>query len=139
MSQLLAINYVPECARVRDKVYNVGSYCTLFVVTDKLFLITDAVCVYSEFPDQMYAVHRAHTLAPKPLSSQEQDKKDVRAAEHLAGSNYCTSMWARRNHGAVRLAWPEDIEAIVKELGEGDGDKLLLLVNNQELFTFNHH
>lgn len=52
-SQWLAINYVPESARVRDKVCNDGFYCILYVMTDILCLITDAVCVYSEFPDQI--------------------------------------------------------------------------------------
>lgn len=95
--------------------------------TDSIFATSKA-----DLTPSAYAAHRAHISAPKPLSSREQEMEDVRAAERLAGGTSYTGMQARRNHGAVGLAWPEDVEAAVKELGEGDGDRLLLLVNNPE-------
>ena len=96
--------------------------------TDSLFATSKA-----DLTPKAYAAHKAHHAAPQPLSAREQEIADARAAERASGAVYEGSS-ARRNHlgTVVGMQWSEDAEKAVRDLGEGDGSSLVLLVS----FTF---
>lgn len=92
--------------------------------TDSLFATSKA-----DLTPQAYAAHKAQLAAPQPLSAREQEIADARAAERAAGGTYDGSS-ARRNHvgQTVGMKWNDEVEQAVKNLGQGSGSELVILV-----------
>ncbi|KAH7927091.1 actin depolymerizing protein [Leucogyrophana mollusca] len=129
-SEWLAINYVPESARVRDKMLYASTRNALTkslgsaVFTDSLFATSK-----SDLTSESYAAHKRHAAAPRPLSSREQEMADIRTAEREAGFAYEGSR-GRQNHlgtGVVGLPWSTEVEDAVKNLGTSDGNCLVTI------------
>lgn len=72
--------------------------------------------------------HKAHLAAPKPLSAREKEDEETRLAER--GNEYQGSQ-ARKSHvgTGVGLAWSEEVESAMKELGEGVDSRLVVIVS----------
>ncbi|KAG6850597.1 hypothetical protein H0H93_011265 [Arthromyces matolae] len=126
-SDWLAISYVPDSAKVRDKMLYASSRSSLLkalgstIFTDSIFATTKA-----DLTPEAYAAHRRHINAPKPLSRREQELANVRAAE--GGGAYEGSR-ARVNHigTGVGLQWSPDLEDAVKQLAEGDESTIVII------------
>lgn len=95
------------------------------VFTDSLFATSK-----DDLTPDAYAKHKKHMAAPKPLSAQEQEMADIRAAEREAGNASYEGSSARRNHlGAkVGLSWAPEVENAVRELWVGEGSQLVVIV-----------
>ncbi|KAJ7273150.1 actin depolymerizing protein [Mycena rebaudengoi] len=129
-AEWLAIYYVPDTAKVRDKMLYASSRAALLrslgstLFSDSIFATTK-----SDLTAEAYAAHRRHLAAPQPLSAAERELVEVRAAERLAGglSVYQGSR-ARTSHvsNTIGMPWTPDLEDAVKALGEGDDSVLVI-------------
>ncbi|KAF9234031.1 actin depolymerizing protein [Melanogaster broomeanus] len=128
-SEWLAISYVPEAAKVRDKMLYAATRNSLTksfgsVFTDSLFAISK-----SDVTPDAYAAHKRHQAAPKPLSAREQEIADIKSAEREAGAIYEGSR-ARQNHlgnQEIGYKWAGEAEEAVRELRVGEGSRLVVL------------
>ncbi|KAG6911437.1 hypothetical protein DXG01_014511 [Tephrocybe rancida] len=119
-SEWIAISYVPDSAKVRDKMLYASSRASLLrslgstLFTDSIFATTKA-----DLTPDAYASHRRHVNAPQPLSPREQEMADARAVE--SGGAYEGSR-ARVNHvgTGVGFPWSQDLEDAVTQLAEGE-------------------
>jgi len=124
----LAVFYVPETAKVRDKMLYASTRNSLTKALgsapfkDTLFATSKA-----DISATAYAKHRASLDAPKPMSAREKEMEEIKQAEGRS-STYEGSR-ARVNHVTqeVGLGWPEDIESAVLELGSEGGNKLVVI------------
>ncbi|KAJ7047287.1 hypothetical protein C8F04DRAFT_1449 [Mycena alexandri] len=129
-AEWLIIYFVPDTAKVRDKMLYASSRASLLkslgstLFSDSIFATSKA-----DLTPEAYAAHRRHILAPKPLSASEQEMADVRAAERQAGglSAYQGSR-ARTTHigQTIGMPWSPDLEEAVKGLAESDDSALVV-------------
>lgn len=147
----LAVNYVPDSAKVRDKVCN-HRYIRVSVLeivhyTQMLYAATRNTLTKSlgsaHFTDTMfatskgelsadsYAKHKQHLAAPAPMSAREKEMEAVKAAEREAGGSSYDGSRARKNHIGTRvgLNWSEEVEKAFKELCVGDGSTVMTIVS----------
>ena len=74
-----------------------------------------------------YASHRASLAAPKPMTAREKEIEEIKAAESRSAT-YDGSR-ARKSHvGKIGFTWTPEVEQAVKELGESDEGRVLILV-----------
>ncbi|KAI6009399.1 hypothetical protein F5J12DRAFT_37253 [Pisolithus orientalis] len=98
-SEWLLISYVPDSAKVRDKMLYASTRNSLSkslgstVFTDSLFATSKA-----DVTPEGYAAHKRHQAAPQPLSAREQEMADIKAAERQAAGNVYEGSRARQNH-----------------------------------------
>ncbi|KAL0947472.1 hypothetical protein HGRIS_013577 [Hohenbuehelia grisea] len=127
----LAVFYVPDSAQVRDKMLYAATRSSLLrslgssTFTDSLFATSK-----DDLTPESYAAHLKHNAAPQPLSRREQEMADVRAAERAAseGSTYRGSRERQNPLGnGLGLGWVDDVERAVKELGSGEGSRLIVI------------
>jgi len=80
---------------------------------------------------EAYASHKRHIAAPKPMSAREQEMADIRAAEREAGGGGYDGSRSRQNHvgTGVGLNWLPEVEEAVRELGTGNGSRLVAIVS----------
>ncbi|KAF8130456.1 actin depolymerizing protein [Mycena galopus ATCC 62051] len=129
-SEWLVIYYVPETAKVRDKMLYASSRASLLKSLGST-LFSDSIFATSkeDLTPEAYAAHRRHVAAPKPLSASEKEIADARAAEREAGglSVYQGSR-ARTTHmgKTIGIPWAADLEDAVKGLSEGDDSVLVV-------------
>jgi len=129
-AEWFVIYYVPDTAKVRDKMLYASSRASLLkslgstLFSDSIFATSKA-----DLTPEAYAAHRRHVAAPKPLSASEQEMADVRAAERQAGglSVYQGSR-ARTTHigKTIGMPWTPELEDAVKGLGDGDDSVLVV-------------
>ncbi|KAJ4487545.1 hypothetical protein J3R30DRAFT_3696301 [Lentinula aciculospora] len=129
-TEWLAIYYVPESAKVRDKMLYASTRASLLkhlgstVFTDSLFATSK-----SDLTSEAYLAHLKHIAAPKPLSTREQEMEDIRLAERNSntpsyeGSRSRTSIVGT----GVGLNWTADVEKAVEELGNGSGSGIVVI------------
>ncbi|KAH8833968.1 hypothetical protein DL96DRAFT_1666909 [Flagelloscypha sp. PMI_526] len=129
-SDWLAVFYVPDSAKVRDKMLYASTRASLTkslgstLFSDSIFATSKA-----DITPDAYAAHRRHISAPKPMSSREQELADIREAEREAGSSY-QGMRARASHvgTGVGLNWSEPVAAAIKALSdEANGTQLVVI------------
>ncbi|EMD38353.1 hypothetical protein CERSUDRAFT_48335 [Gelatoporia subvermispora B] len=129
-SDWLAVFYVPDNAKVRDKMLYAATRNTLTKslgsthFTDSVFATSK-----SDLSAEAYAKHRQHLAAPKPMSAREQEMAAVKAAERDAGGRSYDGSRARQTHigTGVEIKWPEEVQQAVEKLVSGEGSELLLL------------
>lgn len=130
-SEWLLISYVPDGAKVRDKMLYASTRNSLTkslgstVFTDSLFATSKA-----DVTPEAYAAHKRHQAAPQPMSTREQEMADIRAAEREAAGNTYEGSRARQNHlgdGKVGYKWSSEAEDAVKRLGHGEGSQVVIL------------
>ncbi|KAJ7090306.1 hypothetical protein B0H15DRAFT_838062 [Mycena belliarum] len=129
-AEWLVIYYVPDTAKVREKMLYASSRASLLkslgstLFSDSIFATSKA-----DLTPEAYAAHRKHITAPQPLSVSEREIVDVRAAERQAGglSVYQGSR-ARSSHigQTIGMPWADDFRDAVKSLSE-DGDSVLVV------------
>ncbi|KAI6038453.1 hypothetical protein EDC04DRAFT_2570053 [Pisolithus marmoratus] len=130
-SEWLLISYVPDSAKVRDKMLYASTRNSLAkslgstVFTDNLFATSKA-----DVTPESYAAHKRYQAAPQPLSTREQEMADIKAAEREVAGNAYEGSRARQNHlgdGRVGYKWSSEAEEAVKQLGHGEGNQLVIL------------
>ncbi|KAL0580426.1 Twinfilin-1 [Marasmius crinis-equi] len=124
-SEWLAIYYVPDTAKVRDKMLYASTRASLIRTlgstsfTDSIFATSR-----SDISPDAYKGHLAARDAPKPLSAREKELEEARAAERSATNTTYQGSAGRASHlGAagskIGMPWREDAEKAIEELGTG--------------------
>ncbi|KAF7985003.1 hypothetical protein HWV62_9988 [Athelia sp. TMB] len=128
----LAISYVPDTAKVRDKArFHSSQTCDRILKTVQMLYASTRAS--ADLTPEAYAAHKRHMSAPKPLSAREQEIEAVREAERTAGSGGSEGAYngsrARVNHlvTGVGLEWTSEAEEAVSELGRGEGSGVVII------------
>ena len=157
-SEWLAIFYVPETSKIRDKVrlYTTLKTGTLIATKPQMLYastrnsvtkslgsthFTDSIFATSknDVTGDAYARHLRSLAAPKPMSQREKDLAEMAEAERQAADAYQGSS-ARKNHlsgAVVGFTWSPDVEEALKQLAVEESSKLLVVVSAM-LCTVNH-
>ncbi len=152
-TEWLAVYYVPDSAKVRDKVCTrILRYCSAIKVVKSVQMLYAATrntltksLGSAHFTDNLfasakddlnaeaYAKHRRHLAAPKPMSAREKEMEAVKAAEREAGGRSYEGNRARQNHigQGVFLKWSSEAEEAIKELATSEDSRLVILVSGQ--------
>ncbi|KAF8478603.1 actin depolymerizing protein [Russula ochroleuca] len=131
-SAWLAVHYVPDTAKVRDKMIYAS---TRNSVTKSLGATNFVDTIFATSKEDVtpagYAAHKRHQAAPKPMSAWEKEIADIKAAEREAGGTPYNANAARQSPFAfgtsVGLKWSDDVEAAVRNLAEATGDHLVTM------------
>lgn len=127
-SDWVAIFYVPDSAKVRDKMLYASTRASLFKGLGST-LFTDSIFATSktDLTAEAYAAHLKHLAAPKPLSAREKEMADLRLAE--SGTDSLRGSQARINHigTGVGFNWSIEVEEAVTELARGEGCALVVV------------
>ncbi|KAG8953971.1 Twinfilin-1 [Tulasnella sp. 424] len=128
-NEWLFISYVPDIAKVRDKMLYASSRSALVkalggqAVKDTLFATSK-----KDLSPEAYAAHLRHVAAPKPMSAREAELAEIQAAERQSSTAFEGSR-ARKNHvgAGVGVVWTAEVEDAVKSLAAGQGANLLII------------
>ncbi|KAI0082787.1 actin depolymerizing protein [Panus rudis PR-1116 ss-1] len=127
-TEWLAVFYVPDSAKVRDKMLYASTRTNLTKALGST--IKDSIFATSkdDVTSDAYRKHKAHLAAPKPMSAREKELEAVRAAElATVGRNYDEIRAKQPAASAVGFKWTEEVEGAIRELGSGEGSRLLVL------------
>ncbi|KZT28469.1 actin depolymerizing protein [Neolentinus lepideus HHB14362 ss-1] len=131
-TEWLAIFYVPDSAKVRDKMLYASTRNSLIKSLGSTSF-TDSLFATSKFDvtPEAYQAHKRHQAAPQPMSAREKEMADIKAAEREGGVPYRGSQVRTSIVGTgVGLNWGADVEEAVKGLAEGDARRLVILTIN---------
>ncbi|KAH9945940.1 actin depolymerizing protein [Epithele typhae] len=129
-SDWLAVFYVPDNAKVRDKMVYAATRNTVTKglgaahFSDNIFATSK-----SDVTSEAYSKHRQHLAAPKPMSEREKEIEEVKAAEREAGGRNYEGSRARASHVGERISmeWTSEVEGAMKALGTSDDYHLVVL------------
>ncbi|KAI1794554.1 hypothetical protein LXA43DRAFT_995571 [Ganoderma leucocontextum] len=129
-TEWLAVYYVPDSAKVRDKMLYAATRNTLTKslgsahFTDNIFATAK-----EDVNAEAYAKHKRHLAAPKPMSTREKEMEEVKAAEREAGGRSYGGSQTRQNHigQGVFLHWSPEAEEAIKDLLVADDSRLVIL------------
>ncbi|KAA1471077.1 actin depolymerizing protein [Dentipellis sp. KUC8613] len=131
-TEWLSVHYVPDTAKVRDKMLYASTRNTLTKGLGSTHF-TDTIFATSkdDVTPAAYAAHKRHVAAPAPMSAREKEMADVLAAEKQAGGGAYGSSRARQNHigTGVGLKWSPDVEDAVKELATADNRLVTITID----------
>ncbi|EKM55456.1 uncharacterized protein PHACADRAFT_256091 [Phanerochaete carnosa HHB-10118-sp] len=127
-TEWMAISYVPDGAKVRDKMLYASTRNNLTKAlgsapfTDQMFATSKA-----DITADAYARHCASLVAPKPMTPREREMEEIKMAETRSAA-YDGSR-ARKSHvgGKIGFQWSEESEQAVSELERGCEGKLVVL------------
>ncbi|TDL24739.1 actin depolymerizing protein [Rickenella mellea] len=130
-SEWLLVSYVPETSSVKEKMIYATMKNSLIKSIDATHLKKESLFANSkaDLSPSAYKAHQAHTNAPKPLSAREKELEELSAADRQAGGGAYESSRTRISHvgAGVGLAWSEDVELALKELGNGNTNQLVVI------------
>ncbi|ESK94229.1 protein tyrosine kinase [Moniliophthora roreri MCA 2997] len=133
-SEWLAIYYVPDSAKVRDKMLYASTRASLLKslgstsFTDSIFATSR-----SDITPASYAAHLASLNAPKPLSAREKEIEDAKAAERAATNASYQGSSGRASHlggaagGKIGMPWSDEAEKAIEELGSGEDASVVVI------------
>ncbi|KAF8163181.1 hypothetical protein B0H34DRAFT_311846 [Crassisporium funariophilum] len=139
-SDWMTIFYVPDSAKVRDKMLYASTRLLLLKsLGSTLFSGSIFATTKDDFTAEAYASHLRHAAAPHPLSAREQETIDLRAAENETASYGGSS--ARISHigTGVGLNWSPEVEDAVKKLGKGIDCSLVIITIDPNTETLSLH
>ncbi|KAG9028193.1 Twinfilin-1 [Tulasnella sp. JGI-2019a] len=119
----LFISYVPDTAKVRDKMLYASSRSAVTkALGGQAFADTMFTTAKSDLTPTAYASHLRHIAAPPPMSAREQELYNIKAAEKEMGEAYEGSR-ARKNHvgTTVGVKWSPEVEEAVTAVVSGQG------------------
>ncbi|KAI0780732.1 actin depolymerizing protein [Trametes elegans] len=129
-TEWLAVYYVPDSAKVRDKMLYAATRNALTKGLGSTHF-TDTIFATSkdDINAEAYAKHKRHVAAPPPMSAREKEMEEVKAAEREAGGRTYEGSRARQNHvgQGVGLKWSDEAEDAIKQLGTSEGSHLVVL------------
>ncbi|KAH9180631.1 actin depolymerizing protein [Lactarius sanguifluus] len=129
-SAWLAIHYVPDTARVRDKMLYASTRNTLTKsLGAALFVDTIFATSKADLTPEGYAAHKRHLAAPKPMNAREKEMADIKAAEREAGGTLHNVNAARTSPfgASVGLKWSSSVEAAVRDLADATEDHVVTI------------
>ncbi|KAH9063356.1 actin depolymerizing protein [Lactarius vividus] len=129
-SAWLAIHYVPDTAKVRDKMLYASTRNTLTKsLGAALFVDTIFATSKADLTPEGYAAHKRHLAAPKPMNAREKEMADIKAAEREAGGTPHNVNAARTSPfgASVGLKWSSDVEAAVRDLADATEDHVVII------------
>lgn len=92
--------------------------------SDSLFATTKA-----DLTADAYAKHRASQAAPKPMSAREREMEEIKAAETKSATYNGSRDRVAHVSQEVGFSWIEEVDNAVRELGEGQDNKVIVLVS----------
>ncbi|KAL1744562.1 hypothetical protein HDZ31DRAFT_82612 [Schizophyllum fasciatum] len=130
-SDWLAIHYVPDSAKVREKMLYASTRNSLMrALGSATFSDNIYATAKEDLTPDAYAAHLRHLAAPKPLSAREKELEDVKAAEREGGINQYEGARGRVTdlvNTGVGFKWNDDAAEAVKALAEGDDCRAVVL------------
>jgi len=136
----LDIFYVPANSNVKMKMQYALSHVPLVKLIGGS-LIIDSIHATSkaDLTPEAYEAHKRHQNAPSPLSAREQEMADLRAAE--AETNVYSGSQSRQSPvgTGVGLKWTDEVEATIRELGDTEGSRIVILTIDPQSETLLHH
>ncbi|KAK7693694.1 hypothetical protein QCA50_003265 [Cerrena zonata] len=129
-SQFLPVFYVPDTAKVRDKMLYAATRNNLTKAlgsthfNDSLFATSKDDVTLSA-----YKRHKAHLAAPQPMSAREKEVAEIKAAERAAGGAGYEANREKRSHLGDRVGfqWSEETDEAVRSLEGSDDSRLIVL------------
>ncbi|KAJ3541153.1 hypothetical protein NMY22_g4001 [Coprinellus aureogranulatus] len=136
----LALYYVPDDAKVRDKMLYASTRASL-VRGLGASLFSDSIFATSkgDLTPDAYREHQRSQAAPKPLSSREQELTDLRIAENSAATYEGSRARASHVGNPVGFQWSPEAQQAVSQLADGDGHTLVILTINPSTETLELH
>ncbi|KAI0054174.1 actin depolymerizing protein [Auriscalpium vulgare] len=129
-SSWLAVHYVPDSAKVRDKMLYASTRNSLTKSLGSTHF-SDTIFATSrdDITPEAYAAHRRHLAAPKPMSAREKEMAEVKEAERQAGGTAYQGSRARSSPfgTGVGLSWSDEVKSAVEALAEASEDRLVTL------------
>ncbi|KAK2467012.1 hypothetical protein APHAL10511_001270 [Amanita phalloides] len=123
-----AISYVPDNAKIRDKMLYASTRNSLMkALGSATFVDSIFATSRSDLTVEAFAAHKRHSAAPKPLSSHEQELANIRAAESSSLTYQGTRGRTSHVDGAAGYRWSEDAEAALASLSRGEGCAIVIL------------
>lgn len=125
--RLVAVSYVPDAAKVRQKMLFASTRLTLVrELGSEHFRETIFATTAEELGPQGFAKHDRHTELEAPLTEEERTLGEVKRAEAEAGAG----MGQREIHLSKNLKMPVATDALValSEMGREQGTGLVMLV-----------
>ncbi|GJJ12117.1 hypothetical protein Clacol_006358 [Clathrus columnatus] len=130
-SQWLLITYVPDTAKVREKMLYASSRSALVKVLTSPSLLS--VSSKTELTPSAYSSHLSQQAAPALISFREKEMTDVQAAERADTASGRTTSRTRTTHlGGARigLEWTEEaIQAVAAFQGANENNLLIFEID----------
>ncbi|KAG8888275.1 Twinfilin-1 [Tulasnella sp. 332] len=126
----LFISYVPDTAKVRDKMLYASSRSAVVkALGGQAFSDTMFTTIKGDLTPEAYAAHLRHVAAPPPMNAREQELADIKAAEKEMGEAYEGSR-GRKNHvgTTVGVKWSPEVEDAVRAIVSGQGHENLAVI-----------
>lgn len=138
------ISYVPDSAKVRDKMLYASTRGALTkALGDQRFKDSIFATSKSDLTPEAYEAHQRHLSAPKPLTAREKELEEIRAAERESSSAYEGSGVRQSIVGSrVGMKWTDEAGEALKELTTGGkavvlsidpANEVLVLKNTQDV------
>jgi len=129
-SEWLAIFYVPDTSKVRDKMLYASTRNSITKSLGSTHF-TDSIFATSknDVTGDAYARHLRSLAAPKPMSQREKELAEMAEAERQAADAYQGSN-ARKSHlsgAVVGFIWSPEVEEALKQLAVEESSKLLVV------------
>ncbi|KZT42030.1 actin depolymerizing protein [Sistotremastrum suecicum HHB10207 ss-3] len=129
-AEWIAISYIPDTARVRDKMLYASTRASLArSLGSSYFAESIFATSKADLTASAYAAHLAHAASPQPLSAREQEMEDLRAAERASGTSSYAGSASRINHigTGVGLPWSSEAEQALQSLTQQDQSHVVVL------------
>ncbi|KAG9076994.1 Twinfilin-1 [Ceratobasidium sp. UAMH 11750] len=134
----LFISYVPDTAKVRDKMLYASTRGALTkALGDQRFKDNVFATSKSDLTPEAYQAHQRHLAAPKPLTARERELEEIRAAERESSSAYEGSGVRQSIVGSrVGLKWTDEVGEALKELPTNAGRTVIISIDpTNEVFV----
>ncbi|KAG8700642.1 Twinfilin-1 [Ceratobasidium sp. 395] len=127
----LFISYVPDNAKVRDKMLYASTRGALTkALGDQRFKDSIFATSKSDLTPEAYEAHQRHLAAPKPLTARERELEDIRAAERETSSAYEGSGVRQSIVGSrVGMKWTDEVGEALKELPTNGGRAVVISID----------
>ncbi|GAB1517727.1 Twinfilin-1 [Rhizoctonia solani] len=120
-SKWLFISYVPDTAKVRDKMVYASSRGALTkALGDQKFKDNIFATSKDDLTPEAYQAHQRHLAAPKPLTARERELEEIRAAERASSAAY-EGAGVRQSIVGSRagMKWSDELGDALRDLQPG--------------------
>ncbi|CUA74933.1 Twinfilin [Dictyostelium discoideum] [Rhizoctonia solani] len=120
-SKWLFISYVPDTAKVRDKMMYASTRGALTkALGDQKFKDNIFATSKDDVTPEAYLAHQRHLAAPKPLTARERELEEVRAAERASSAAYEGSGVRQSIVGSrAGMKWTDELGEALRDLQPG--------------------
>ncbi|KDN51689.1 hypothetical protein RSAG8_00236, partial [Rhizoctonia solani AG-8 WAC10335] len=120
-SKWLFISYVPDTAKVRDKMVYASTRGALTkALGDQRFKDNIFATSKDDLTPEAYQAHQRHLAAPKPLTARERELQEIRAAERASSAAYEGSGVRQSMVGSrAGMKWTDELGEALRDLQPG--------------------